>query len=45
MACGMVFSLVYLGEVWLAGVLTQEEADVVRRKVAVLIPQTSRKIV
>jgi hypothetical protein len=32
----MVFSLVYLCAIWLAGVLTPEERDVVHRKIAVL---------
>jgi hypothetical protein len=40
MVCGMVFSLVYLCAVWLAGVLTPEEKDLVQRKIAVLLPQT-----
>lgn len=37
-ACGGVFSLVYLGGVLLAGVVTPEEKDIVRRKIAVLLP-------
>lgn len=40
MICGVVFSLVYLGAVLLAGVLTTEEKDLVRRKFGVLLPQT-----
>jgi O-antigen/teichoic acid export membrane protein len=40
MVCGVVFSVVYLGAVWLAGVLTPEEKDLVQRKIAVLLPQT-----
>jgi hypothetical protein len=40
MVCGMVFSLVYLGAVLLAGILTPEEKDLVRRKIAVLLPRT-----
>jgi hypothetical protein len=43
-ACGTVFSLAYLGAVWLAGVLTPEEKDLVRRKAAVLLPKLSGKI-
>jgi O-antigen/teichoic acid export membrane protein len=43
-ACGTVFSLAYLGAVWLAGVLTPEENDLVRRKAAVLLPKLSGKI-
>jgi CDP-diglyceride synthetase len=39
LACGIVFSLVYLGGALWAGILTQEEKDLVRRKIAVL-PQT-----
>jgi hypothetical protein len=35
-----VFSLVYLATVLLAGVLTPEEKDLVRRKIGVLLPQT-----
>jgi O-antigen/teichoic acid export membrane protein len=42
MVCGMVFSLVYLGAVWLAGVLTPEEKDMVQRKIAVMLPRISR---
>jgi O-antigen/teichoic acid export membrane protein len=38
--CGVVFSLVYLCTVLLAGVLTPEEKDIVQRKIAVLLPQT-----
>jgi O-antigen/teichoic acid export membrane protein len=37
--CGTVFSLVYLGAVLLAGVLTPEEKNLVRRKIGVLLPQ------
>jgi O-antigen/teichoic acid export membrane protein len=44
MTCGMVFSLVYLGAIWLAGVPTPEEKDLARRKVAVLMPQNSSKV-
>jgi O-antigen/teichoic acid export membrane protein len=40
MVCGTVFSLVYLATVLLAGVLTPEEKDLVRRKIDVLLPQT-----
>jgi O-antigen/teichoic acid export membrane protein len=40
MVCGVVFSLVYLGAVLLAGILTPEEKDLVRRKIAVLLPRT-----
>ncbi len=40
LACGIVFSLAYLGGVLWAGILTQEEKDLVRRKIAVLLPQT-----
>jgi hypothetical protein len=40
MVCGTVFSLVYLATVLLAGVLTPEEKDLVRRKIGVLLPQT-----
>jgi O-antigen/teichoic acid export membrane protein len=40
MVCGVVFSLVYLSAVWLAGILTAEEKDMVQRKIAVLLPQT-----
>jgi O-antigen/teichoic acid export membrane protein len=43
MACGIVFSLAYLGAVWLAGVLTREEKDLVQRKIAALLPETSGK--
>jgi hypothetical protein len=32
MACGMVFCLVYLGGILLAGVVTPEEMGMVRRK-------------
>jgi O-antigen/teichoic acid export membrane protein len=39
-ACGVAFSLTYLGAVLLAGVLTPEEKDLVQRKIAVLLPQT-----
>jgi len=39
-ACGMTFSLVYLCTVWMEGVLTTEEKDLVQRKLAVLLPQT-----
>jgi O-antigen/teichoic acid export membrane protein len=35
--CGVVFSLVYLGAVLLARIVTPEEKDIVRRKVAVLL--------
>lgn len=35
-ACGIVFSLVYLGGILLAGVVTPEEKDTVRRKLAAL---------
>jgi hypothetical protein len=35
-----VFSLVYLCAVLLAGILTPEEKDLVRRKIAGLLPQT-----
>ena len=35
-ACGIVFALVYLGGVLLAGVVTAEEKDLVRRKIAAL---------
>jgi hypothetical protein len=38
-----VFSLAYLGAVWLAGVLTREEKDLVQRKIAALLPETSGK--
>jgi len=38
--CGMVFSLVYLCAVLLAGVLTPEEKDLVRRKIALLLPRS-----
>jgi len=38
--CGIVFSLVYLCAVWLGGILTPEEKDLVQRKIAVLLPQT-----
>ena len=38
MVCGVVFSLVYLGTVWLAGVLTPEEKELVQRKIAGLMP-------
>jgi O-antigen/teichoic acid export membrane protein len=38
--CGTIFSLVYLCVVLLAGVLTPEEKGLVRRKIAVLLPQT-----
>jgi O-antigen/teichoic acid export membrane protein len=38
--CGMVFSLVYLCAVLLAGILTPEEKDLVQRKIAGLLPQT-----
>jgi len=36
--CGALFSLVYLGAVLLMGVVTAEEKDIVRRKVALLLP-------
>ena len=39
MVCGVVFSLVYLCAVWLAGIPTPEEKDLVQRKIAVLLPQ------
>jgi len=35
-ACGIVFGLVYLGGVLLSGVITPEEKDLVRRKLAIL---------
>jgi O-antigen/teichoic acid export membrane protein len=40
MVCGVVFSLVYLCSVWLAGVPTPEEKYLVQRKIAVLLPRT-----
>jgi O-antigen/teichoic acid export membrane protein len=40
MVCGVIFSLVYLGAVLLARILTPEEKDLVRRKIALLLPQT-----
>ncbi|HUK17475.1 MAG TPA: oligosaccharide flippase family protein [Bryobacteraceae bacterium] len=40
MVCGVVFSLVYLSAILLAGILTPEEKDIIRRKIAVLLPQT-----
>jgi O-antigen/teichoic acid export membrane protein len=40
MVCGVVFSLVYLCSVWLAGVPTPEEKCLVQRKIAVLLPRT-----
>jgi lipopolysaccharide exporter len=40
MVCGTVFSLVYLSAVWLAGVLTPEEKDIVQRKIATLLPRS-----
>jgi len=39
MVCGMVFSLVYLCAVLLAGILTPEEKDLLRQKIAVLLPR------
>lgn len=36
--CGMAFSLIYLGAVWFAGILTPEEKDAVQRKIAILMP-------
>lgn len=39
MACGAVFSLVYFCAVWLAGVPTPEEKDLVQRKIAGLRPR------
>ena len=40
LVCGSVFALVYLAVVWLAGILTPEEKDLVQRKIAILLPQT-----
>ena len=37
-ACGLVFSLAYLGAVWLAGIPTVEEKEMVRRKIARFMP-------
>jgi O-antigen/teichoic acid export membrane protein len=37
--CGVVFSLIYLDGVLLSGVLTAEERDLVRRKMAILFPK------
>jgi O-antigen/teichoic acid export membrane protein len=37
--CGVAFSVVYLGSVLLAGVLTPEEKEFVRRKIAALLPR------
>ena len=39
--CGIVFFLVYLGDVWL-GVLTQEEKELVQQKLALLRPRGPR---
>ncbi|HLY17776.1 MAG TPA: oligosaccharide flippase family protein [Bryobacteraceae bacterium] len=36
--CGMVFAMVYLGGVLVGGAVTPEEKDLVRRKIAVLLP-------
>lgn len=36
MVCGVVYSFVYLGAVWLMRVLTGEEREIVRRKAAVV---------
>ncbi len=38
--CGIAFSLVYLGSVWVAGIATPEEKILVRTKIAGLLPQT-----
>ena len=40
MVCGVVFSLVYLCAIWLARILTPEEKELVRRRIAVLLGQT-----
>ena len=36
MACGVVFSLVYLGGILLAGIVTPEEMGMVRRKMVAI---------
>ncbi len=41
LACGIVFSLVYLAAVLLAGIPTVEEKDLVRRKITALLPHIS----
>jgi hypothetical protein len=39
MACGIAFSLVYLAAILVAGILTGQEKDIVRGKLAVILPR------